>query len=236
MAVIPLGDGKGITWEPTDELICAKCREPFDPATSLTNVFLMANENDRYSGMDIRIGRYWYLHDACRAIEQRLKEMGANIRWRTFDMPFILGFFIEKSGYRRIAGNREKRHEWLKPGVYTKLIEQWRPALRGLDTHVTETLDITTLALETSPSPLAKVIALVAPALEEKPGWLALRFATLKRDKYRCRLCGTTAEDGDHVRLEVDHRIARANGGTDEPGNLWTLCFSCNRGKGTQAL
>jgi hypothetical protein len=45
MAVIPLGDGKGITWEPTDELLCAKCREPFDPATSLKTVFLMVNKD-----------------------------------------------------------------------------------------------------------------------------------------------------------------------------------------------
>lgn len=64
----------------------------------------------------------------------------------------------------------------------------------------------------------------------------SLRFTILKRDNYRCRLCGSAARDGDHVRLEVDHITPRVNGGSNDPTNLWTLCKSCNRGKGAQAL
>ena len=60
-------------------------------------------------------------------------------------------------------------------------------------------------------------------------GWLALRFRILKRDGYRCQLCGRTAQDG--VKLEIDHKIARSKGGDDTEGNLWVLCFDCNRGK-----
>ena len=81
-------------------------------------------------------------------------------------------------------------------------------------------------------APLAKPVRL----LQVTPGYLALRFAILQRDKYRCRICGVSAHDGDHVRLEVDHITPRIKGGTDDPSNLWTLCFSCNRGKGTSAL
>lgn len=63
---------------------------------------------------------------------------------------------------------------------------------------------------------------------------LSLRFSILKRDKYRCQLCGRGAIDG--VVLEIDHKVARANGGTDTPTNLWTLCFDCNRGKSDEYL
>lgn len=66
--------------------------------------------------------------------------------------------------------------------------------------------------------------------------WKALRFQILKRDAYRCRLCGVSAADGIEVRLEVDHITPRSKGGTDDMINLWTLCFACNRGKGTQEL
>lgn len=62
-----------------------------------------------------------------------------------------------------------------------------------------------------------------------RDGWLALRFRILKRDGYRCQLCGQNAQDG--VKLEVDHKHPRSKGGTDDPTNLWTLCFDCNRGK-----
>lgn len=63
---------------------------------------------------------------------------------------------------------------------------------------------------------------------------LALRFAIFKRDKYRCQICGRSAHDG--VTLEVDHRVPRAKGGSDNPANLWTLCFDCNRGKSDSDL
>lgn len=77
---------------------------------------------------------------------------------------------------------------------------------------------------------------LVVEARLEKLRTLSARFNVLKRDQYRCRLCGVAARDGDHVRLEVDHIVARSKGGTDDEINLWTLCFACNRGKGTKDL
>lgn len=69
---------------------------------------------------------------------------------------------------------------------------------------------------------------------QNRPGWLSLRFQILKRDSYRCQLCGRSAQDG--ARLEVDHKHARSRGGTNDPTNLWTLCFECNRGKRAEEL
>jgi 5-methylcytosine-specific restriction endonuclease McrA len=65
---------------------------------------------------------------------------------------------------------------------------------------------------------------------------LASRFVIMQRDKFRCRLCGVAASDGEHVRLEVDHIIPRSKGGKDTAENKWVLCFACNRGKGTKDL
>ncbi|MGA7291569.1 MAG: HNH endonuclease [Terriglobales bacterium] len=52
------------------------------------------------------------------------------------------------------------------------------------------------------------------------------RFFVLKRDRYRCRMCGRSG-----VELEVDHKIPIAQGGSNALDNLQTLCFDCNRGK-----
>jgi len=52
------------------------------------------------------------------------------------------------------------------------------------------------------------------------------RYQVLKRDLYRCRICGKTG-----VELEVDHVVPVARGGSDEMENLQTLCAPCNRGK-----
>ncbi len=62
----------------------------------------------------------------------------------------------------------------------------------------------------------------------------ALRFAVMKRDHYRCCLCGKTADQG--ARLEVDHITPVSKGGKSVLDNLWTLCFECNRGKGAERL
>jgi len=71
--------------------------------------------------------------------------------------------------------------------------------------------------------------------LQRRPsGWLTLRFRILRRDHYRCQLCGAGADD--KTCLEVDHKLARVRGGTDDESNLWTLCFSCNRGKRDKLL
>jgi len=63
-----------------------------------------------------------------------------------------------------------------------------------------------------------------------------LRFLILKRDRYRCQLCGIAASDSPDVRLHVDHIVSRANGGTNESSNLHTLCADCNHGKGVHPL
>ena len=52
-----------------------------------------------------------------------------------------------------------------------------------------------------------------------------LRYEVLKRAKFRCELCGTSAED---KALEVDHIVPRNQGGTDDLSNLQALCYSCN--------
>lgn len=57
----------------------------------------------------------------------------------------------------------------------------------------------------------------------------SMRYDVLKRDSFRCTICGSTANDG--ASLEVDHIIPVSKGGKTEPSNLRTLCHNCNAGK-----
>lgn len=56
-----------------------------------------------------------------------------------------------------------------------------------------------------------------------------LRYTILKRDGFRCVLCGRGRDDG--AQLEVDHIFPVSKGGETVPKNLRTLCKECNRGK-----
>ena len=60
----------------------------------------------------------------------------------------------------------------------------------------------------------------------------SMRYDILKRDGFRCVLCGASAKDG--AKLHVDHIFPVSKGGKTEPDNLRTLCESCNRGKGAK--
>lgn len=57
----------------------------------------------------------------------------------------------------------------------------------------------------------------------------SLRYDIMKRDGFRCVLCGRTAADG--VKLHVDHILPVSKGGKTEADNLRTLCDECNLGK-----
>jgi len=47
-----------------------------------------------------------------------------------------------------------------------------------------------------------------------------------------CAVCGTTGDTGNP--LTVDHLVPKAAGGSDDPGNLRTLCRRHNSAKGTR--
>lgn len=52
-----------------------------------------------------------------------------------------------------------------------------------------------------------------------------LKYEVLKRARFRCELCGISA---DEKALEPDHIVPRNHGGTDDLTNLQALCYSCN--------
>lgn len=61
-----------------------------------------------------------------------------------------------------------------------------------------------------------------------------LRFEIFRNCDYCCQICGRKASL--ELTLEIDHKVPVALGGTNDPDNLWVLCFVCNRGKSASEL
>lgn len=60
---------------------------------------------------------------------------------------------------------------------------------------------------------------------------LRLRFLVMKRDNFKCCICGASPAKDPTVELHIDHIIPWAKGGETVMENLQTLCSKCNLGK-----
>lgn len=63
-----------------------------------------------------------------------------------------------------------------------------------------------------------------------------LRDSVKSRDNYTCRYCGNSTYIEPNLLLEVDHIVPVAKGGCTVEDNLQTLCWKCNRSKGSKLV
>ena len=61
-----------------------------------------------------------------------------------------------------------------------------------------------------------------------------LREQIKVRDGYACQICSLSTEDEKNLLLEIDHIIPLSKGGVTSESNLQTLCWKCNRSKGSK--
>lgn len=58
-----------------------------------------------------------------------------------------------------------------------------------------------------------------------------LRFRVMRRDNFKCKICGRSPASDPKIELQVDHIKPWAKGGETVIENLQTLCSQCNIGK-----
>lgn len=63
-----------------------------------------------------------------------------------------------------------------------------------------------------------------------------LRNEIKERDNYTCQSCNLSIYDEANLLLEIDHIIPLSKGGITSQENLQTLCWKCNRSKGSKIL
>lgn len=63
-----------------------------------------------------------------------------------------------------------------------------------------------------------------------------LREYIKQRDDYSCQACGLSTADEKNLLLEIDHIVPLSKGGITSEDNLQTLCWKCNRSKGSKLI
>lgn len=150
----------------------------------------------------------------------------------------------QRSKYRRNRRNRKTRYRkarW-RNRKNTKKTDRFSPTMTSkFHSHVKEIefiqsiLTITQLVLETGQFDmhLMKNPAFANPNVRHwgyqkgiNYGFENTKAMVLNRDNYTCQYCKGKHKDS---KLEVHHIIYRSQGGSDEEGNLITLCHTCHK-------
>jgi hypothetical protein len=61
-----------------------------------------------------------------------------------------------------------------------------------------------------------------------------LREKIKNRDNFTCQICSLSSKNIKNLLLEIDHIIPLSKGGITAENNLQTLCWKCNRAKGSK--
>lgn len=119
----------------------------------------------------------------------------------------------------------------ISSGAYEAKWGNWYNALQAFVERVNADIKPTSSKTETKHSlpksepPKKKITARVRTIP------LGLRYDVLKRDHFKCVLCGDNPAVNPKCRLHIDHIKPFSQGGKTVKQNLRTLCFRCNQGK-----
>jgi predicted restriction endonuclease len=121
-------------------------------------------------------------------------------------------------------GRQPRYNEMVKPiskysaGSYEYHFGTWRKSLEALVTKQSSTL-----------KPRDKQFSKKIKA-RKNISW-RLRFEIMKRDNFKCKLCGRSPTTDPAIILHIDHILPVSKGGKNNPENLQTCCSKCNIGK-----
>lgn len=124
-------------------------------------------------------------------------------------------------------------------GAYDKKFGSWRRALAAFVDRINAASDEAPVsngnaqAVASGEDRLVPAVASQAPARVQKLS-LGLRYEILRRDRFRCVMCGRSPAATPGIELHVDHIVHRARGGSNQASNLRSLCNQCNLGRGTK--
>ena len=141
-------------------------------------------------------------------------------------------------------GRRGRRHNWYRPARWAnRANEEGNAALPPSVRHKADS-HIRAIRFVCRILPVQKIVVEIGKFDSQKlkypeiqgeqyqhgtlAGWENLKAYAKYRDGYKCRACGKSKHK-DGVKLEVHHRIRKADGGTDVPENVVTLCEDCHK-------
>lgn len=112
-------------------------------------------------------------------------------------------------------------------GGYAAKFGSWGRAKEAFVARMNADLQPATTPAPAAPTPQPRT----RPQAERRAPSLGLRYLVLRRDSFKCVLCGRSPATDATCILHVDHVVAFSRGGLTTAENLRTTCEACNLGK-----
>lgn len=117
----------------------------------------------------------------------------------------------------------------ISSGAYEAKWGNWHKALQAFIERVN--VDILPTALEKKCTPVKRMPNDNNKTASVRTIPLGIRYDILKRDHFKCLLCGDSPATNPKCKLHIDHIKPFSQDGKTAKENLRTLCASCNQGK-----
>jgi hypothetical protein len=175
---------------------------------------------------------------ALQELRELLRLQGKDLKTRSRDRISNVNLFSEMRRIWSSLGHRPSRYEWESASpaysyeTYKNRFGGWQSAcLRFLEHQMGGEIQLEEDSLPTVSSSNMQTPELV---IRRRNVPLNVRLAVLKRDGFRCVLCGRSPANELGVVLHLDHVHPFSLGGESTVDNLQTLCQACNLGKSDQ--
>lgn len=144
-------------------------------------------------------------------------------------------------GRQPTYGEMDGSPSWIPAGAYESKWGTWRSALKAFLERVNADVAESEEKQKPSSVPREKAVGQRSERIHNKQQsminsrrrdiTLGLRYDVLRRDRFRCVICGSSPASKLECELHVDHITPVARGGKTISENLRTLCSQCNVGK-----
>lgn len=139
-------------------------------------------------------------------------------------------------------GRQPTKNDYFKPlsqyscTPYVRRFGSYRKALEAFVSSFES--ESTSQASEGPETSIVRLSEAVLPARHKTSRSISwrMRFLVMRRDHFKCRLCGASPALKPGIVLVVDHIKSWESGGETEMDNLQTLCEPCNGGKSNLPL
>lgn len=216
----------------SDEQVLSELRRVAALTGTETVTVEQLHDHSRLLSVRVVVSRFGTWRDALDAAGLELSSRGR--RWT--DDDYFENLLAVWTHYGRAPkyAEMDRAPSRITSGGYAAKFGSWGQAKAAFVERVNE--DVAADAPTPAASSVSVAVTSRVPPPERRSPSIGLRYQVLRRDRFRCVLCGRSPATDLTCVLHVDHVVPISRGGKTTLDNLRSTCGDCNVGRSNRDL